>query len=68
MRSPRFLALNILGLFFVVYHSVTWFHSAPKAMVVRFGDKRAPDSLVMAMHYLAWIVLSVSVAWILVAE
>ena len=66
MRSPFFLALNILGLLFVVYHSITWFHLAPKSMVVRFGDKRVPDSLVVAMHYLAWIVLSVAVTWILV--
>ncbi len=64
MQSPLVLILSVISLFFVVFHSITWFNLTPKAMPVRLGGKRVPDFLVAAPNYLAWIVISAIVAWL----
>ena len=66
LASPLFLALHVLALVAVLYHSVTWFNLAPKAMVVRLGGRRLPDALVAGTNYLAWAVLSAGVILLLV--
>ncbi len=68
MLTPLALTLNALSLFFVVYHAVTWFNLAPKAMVVHMGGKPVPGSWIAGGNYAAWLVASVVVAWILVAR
>ncbi len=65
MRSPLFLILQGVALLLVLYHALTWFHLAPKAMVLRLGGKRVPDAVIVGLNYLAWAVLSAAVAWIL---
>lgn len=67
MRSPAMLLLNIVSLFFVVFHTVTWFNLAPSAVAVRLGGKRVPDFLVAAPSYIAWAVVSAVVAWLLLS-
>lgn len=64
MRTPLFLLLNTLALFAVLYHSLTWFSLAPRAMVVRLGGKRVPDLVIAGMNYAAWVVATVVVAWV----
>ena len=63
MKSPILLALNGISLFFVLFHMLTWFNLAPRAMVVRLGGKRVAEPLVAGANYVAWIVVSVVVAW-----
>jgi fumarate reductase subunit C len=65
LRSPAFLALNALAFLFVLFHSITWFNLAPKAMVVRLGSKRLPDLVVSGLNYGAWLFLSAAVAFFL---
>ena len=65
LGNPVFVFLNGLALLLVLYHSVTWFNLAPRAMVLRLGGKRVPDAVVAGLNYGAWVVLSASVAWIL---
>ena len=65
LRSPLLLALNAVSLFFVVFHAVTWFNLAPKAMVVRVGGRRLPNLAISAPNFAAWAVLSAAVTWIL---
>ena len=65
MRSPAFLALNALALVFLLFHSVTWFNLAPKAIVLRLGGQRVPDLLVAGANYAAWAILSAGVAFVL---
>jgi fumarate reductase subunit C len=65
LRSPLFVTFDALALAFVVFHSITWFNLAPKAMVVRLKGKRVPDLVVAGANYAAWIVLSAAVAAIL---
>ena len=65
MGNPAVLALNIISLFFVIFHTITWFNLAPSAMPVRIGGKRVPDFLIAAPSYVAWFVVSALVAWLL---
>jgi len=65
LRSPILVALNVLSFFFVIFHTVTWFNLAPKAMAVRVGGKRVPSVIVVAPSFLAWLAVSAAVAWIL---
>lgn len=65
MQAPFFLLLNTLAFLLVVYHAVTWFNLAPRAMVVRVGGKRLPDWVIQAANYAAWLAVSVFAVWIL---
>jgi len=63
--QPAVLLLNVVTLFFVVFHAITWFNLAPQAIVARLGGKRLPGSLITASNYAAWVVTSVLVGWLL---
>ena len=65
LRSPLVLAMNTVSLFFIVFHAVTWFNLAPKAMVVRVRGKRLPSVAIAAPNYVAWVAISAAVFWIL---
>ncbi len=65
MRNPLVLALNVVSFFFVVFHTITWFNLAPSAVAVRVGGKRLPDVLVAAPSYVAWVIISGFVAWLI---
>jgi fumarate reductase subunit C len=62
--NPWVIAVNIITLLFVVLHAVTWFNLAPKAIVVRTRGSRVPSSFVAGTNYLAWAVVSVVLAWL----
>ena len=64
-RSPIVLLLNLVSLGFVVFHSVTWFNLAPKAMVLHVRGKRVHGSWITASNYVAWALASALVAWLL---
>ena len=64
LANPLVLALNTVGLLFVLFHTITWFNLTPKAMAIRVGGKRIPDVLLTAPNYVAWVVVSGVVAWI----
>ena len=63
-KTPTALVVNIVSLFFVVFHSITWFNLAPKAMVVRLRGKRVPSVWIAAPNFIAWALASALVAWI----
>jgi len=65
LASPLMLAASLVAFLFVLFHAVTWFHLAPTAMVVRVRGKRVPDAVILSSNYLAWIVLTAAVAFIL---
>jgi fumarate reductase subunit C len=62
--NPWMLALNVITLFFVVFHTVTWFAAAPQAIVVRLRGRRVPANVVLLLHYAAWVLLTGLLAWI----
>jgi fumarate reductase subunit C len=63
--SPGVLLLNLVSLFFVVFHAITWFNLAPQAMVVRLRGQRVPGTWIAASNYAAWALVSALVAWII---
>ncbi len=65
LRTPTLIALNGISFCFVLLHAVTWFNLAAKAMVVRLGSKRIPDLVITGSNYIAWVVASAGVAWML---
>jgi len=66
LQNPLVLWLNLITLFFVVFHAITWFNLAPSAMAVRFRGKRVPDLFIVGANYAAWAAVSLVVAWFLV--
>lgn len=65
LANPFIMALNAISAFFILYHSVTWFNLAPKAMVVRMHGKRLPTVAVAAANYVVWVLVSAAVARVL---
>jgi fumarate reductase subunit C len=64
-KNPVILLVNLVSLFFVVFHSITWFNLAPKAMVVRLRGQRVPGQWIAGANYAAWALVSLLVAWII---
>jgi succinate dehydrogenase subunit C len=64
LRTPILVALNAISFFFVLFHTITWFNLAPKAMVVRLRGKRVPDLTIAALNYAAWLMVSALVCWL----
>jgi succinate dehydrogenase subunit C len=66
--TPWILTLNVLSFLFMIYHAITFFVAAPQAMVIHVGRRRVPEHLVLAGHYVAWVVASALVIWVVVAR
>jgi fumarate reductase subunit C len=65
LKTPHIIALNGISLLFVLFHTITWFNLAPRAMAVRVLGKRLPDILIAGSNYVAWLVVSVVMAWLI---
>ena len=65
LKTPLAITLNLVSLFFVLFHTITWFNLAPTAMAVRVRGKRVPDLLIAAPNYVAWLTISVVVTWLI---
>ena len=65
LKTPLLLTLDTVAFLFVLFHAITWFNLAPKAMVVRLRGTRVPDAVIIGLNYAAWLVLSGAVAFVL---
>ena len=65
LRHPLMVAWNLMSFLFVMLHAVTWFNLAPKAIAVRVKGKRLPPVAIAGPNYVAWVVLSAGIAWVL---
>jgi fumarate reductase subunit C len=63
LRSPLLILLNFIAFAFVMFHAITWFNLAPKAMPLRVGGKKLPDTLIAAPNYVLWLLVSGIIAW-----
>ena len=68
LQSPPVLFFHGVVLLFLLFHSVTWFNLAPKALVLHLGRRRVPDAAVLAGHYAAWLVATAVLVWYLVGS
>ena len=64
--SPWLVVLNVVALAFLVFHTVTWFNLTPQAMAVRVRGRRLPNAAVAAPLYVAWVLVSAFLVWIVV--
>jgi len=65
LRTPGFIVLHAIAFLFVIFHSVTWFNLAQKALVIRVGKTRIPGSVIVGVNYFAWAVFSLAMAWMI---
>ena len=65
LQSPYVIILNSIAFALAVYHSITWFNLAPKAMVIKLGKWRVPGYIISGLNYAAWIVLSGTIVWLI---
>ena len=68
LASPFVLSLNAISFFFLMFHAVTWFNLAPKAMAVRVRGKRLPNLAISAPNYAALVAVSAVIAWIILRD
>ena len=66
LQTPPVLVLNIISLFFVLFHTITWFNLTPRAMVVHLRGKKLPDVMIIAPNYIGWLIVSGVIAWIII--
>jgi len=62
LKSPSSVALHLITLAFVLYHTITWFNLTPKILVLYKGEERISQGLVAGTFYAGWVVVSVIVA------
>jgi fumarate reductase subunit C len=62
--SPWVIALNVVALAFVLFHTVTWFNLTPQAMDVRVEGHKVPAFHIIAGQYTGLVVVSAFVAWL----
>ena len=63
--EPWMLVLNVITLAFLVFHAITWFNLAPRAIVVRLRGERVSPSWIVNAHLASWVVLSALAAWLI---
>ncbi len=68
LETPLLITLNGIGFFFVLYHAITWFNLAPKALAMRVRGKRISNHVIVASNYSAWLAISAVVAWLLLRD
>jgi fumarate reductase subunit C len=68
LKTPISIVLHAVAFLFVIFHSVTWFNLSPRALVVRIGKNRIPDAVIAASNYVAWVIFSAAIAWIMLSN
>lgn len=66
LMSPWSIALHAFSLMALLYHSITWFNLAPKAMVIKVGDRLVPGALIAGMNYAGWAAVSAAILWLII--
>ena len=65
LRSPLSVGLHGIAIVAVLYHSITWFNLAPKALVIRVGKKSIPGRVILITHYAMWAIVSTGLYWLI---
>ena len=62
--APWVVVLNLVGLVFVLLHTVTWFSLTPQAMDVRLDGRKVPGFHIIAGQYTGLVVVSLFILWL----
>jgi fumarate reductase subunit C len=66
MPSPLVMVLHVFVLGGLLFHSITWFNLAPKAMVIKLGEKNLPGIVIALLNYAGWVVVSLALVWLII--
>ena len=66
LKTPTSMVLHAIALIYAVWHTVTWFAAAPKALRVFKKDEQVDPSLVAGGHFAAWIAVSAAVTYVVI--
>jgi fumarate reductase subunit C len=61
LASPASIVFHLLALAFALYHSITWFNLAPKALPLHVGDTTVAPAVIAGAHYVVFILISIVV-------
>lgn len=61
LHSPVRVALHLAALGMALVHTVTWFHSAPKVVVLRRGERRVSPGVIIGAQYALWVLVSLAI-------
>ncbi|MCZ6795027.1 MAG: fumarate reductase subunit C [Planctomycetota bacterium] len=64
LESKVLIALQIIALPMVLYHSITWLNLTPKVMVLWRGEERVSPTLIAGANYAAWAIVSIIILFI----
>ena len=64
LKLPSSVALHLISLAFVLYHTITWFNLTPKILVLYTGEERIHQGLVAGTFYAVWVMISFIVVWL----
>lgn len=67
LGSPVAVAVHLLLLAGLIFHSITWFNLAPKAMEIKLGRKRVPAVAILSGNYIGWVLISIGLVWLVAA-
>jgi len=59
LQSPFAIILHLIALAFALYHTITWFSLAPKAVALWIKGKRVEDRVIVSLHYAAFVITTV---------
>lgn len=65
LKSPGMVFFSVFVLSGLLFHSITWFNLAPKAMVIKIGKNRVPGIVIALSNYIGWVAISFAIVWIL---
>jgi len=68
LKNPLIIALNALSFLLIMFHTTTWFNLSPKALALRVGGRRIPDLLIAVPNYIAWLVVSTVIGWLVLRD
>lgn len=66
LKTPLSMVIHAVALIFAMWHTVTWFAAAPKALRVFKGEDQVPAELVAGGHFFAWLVVSAVVTYVVI--
>jgi len=62
--GPAGLIFAVFALLFAIYNTYTWFQVTPKAMPLMLAGKPVPGTIIVAVHWLGFVVASAAL-WLL---
>ncbi|WP_022940907.1 fumarate reductase [Psychromonas hadalis] len=59
LQNPLMIILHLIALALALYHTITWFSLAPKAVDLWIKGKRLDDKVIISGHYATFIIATI---------